>query len=72
MNHNTIIIFGDIIKLFKSVFFRLRKDLRRTKALLKDAQATMERSKTESSTKVVMRQLRNQVSSENIKLTFLI
>jgi hypothetical protein len=71
MNHNTI-RFGDIIKLFKSVFFRLRKDLRRTKALLKDAQATMERSKTESSTKVVMRQLRNQVSSENIKLTFFI
>ena len=45
----------------ETLFSRLRKDLRRTKALLRDAQAAVERTKTESSSKVVLRQLRNQV-----------
>jgi hypothetical protein len=45
----------------KKKYFRLRKDLRRTKALLKDAQSAVERSKAESSSKVVLRQLKNQV-----------
>lgn len=40
---------------------RLRKDLKRTKALLKDAQMMLERSKGEAPTKSVIRQLRNQV-----------
>ncbi len=42
---------------------KLKKDLKRTKALLKDAQLMIERSKSDSSNKVVMRQLKNQVSS---------
>jgi myosin-18 len=41
---------------------KLKKDLKRTKALLKDAQLMIERSKSDSSNKVVMRQLKNQVS----------
>ncbi len=41
--------------------FKLKKDLKRTKALLKDAQLMVERSRNESSNKVVLRQLRNQV-----------
>ncbi len=40
---------------------KLRKDLKRTKALLKDAQLMIERSRAESSNKVVLRQLKNQV-----------
>jgi myosin-18 len=40
---------------------KLKKDLKRTKALLKDAQLMIERSKSDSSNKVVMRQLKNQV-----------
>ncbi len=40
---------------------KLKRDLKRTKALLKDAQLMVERSKNESSNKVVLRQLRNQV-----------
>merc|ERR1712119_254439 len=40
---------------------KLRKDLKRTKALLKDAQLMVERSRNESSNKVVLRQLKNQL-----------
>lgn len=40
---------------------RLRKDLRRTKALLRDAQTQLERSRGDSPGKTVLRQLRNQV-----------
>ena len=40
---------------------KLKKDLKRTKALLKDAQLMVERSRNESSNKVVLRQLKNQV-----------
>jgi myosin-18 len=40
---------------------RLRKDLRRTKALLRDAQTQLERSRGDSPGKAILRQLRNQV-----------
>jgi myosin-18 len=40
---------------------RLRKDLRRTKALLRDAQTQLERSRADSPGKTVLRQLRNQL-----------
>ena len=40
---------------------KLRKDLKRTKALLKDAQVMIERSRSESSNKSVLRQLKNQL-----------
>ena len=40
---------------------KAKKDLKRTKALLKDAQSQIEKSKTETSNKVVLRQLKNQV-----------
>jgi myosin-18 len=40
---------------------KLKKDLKRTKALLKDAQVMIERSRSEASSKVVLRQLKNQV-----------
>ena len=40
---------------------KLKKDLKRTKALLKDAQAMIERSRNETSNKVVLRQLKNQL-----------
>ena len=50
---------------------KLKKDLKRTKALLKDAQLMIERSKSDSSNKVVMRQLKNQVSWQ-WKLSFYI
>ena len=40
---------------------KLKKDLKRTKALLKDAQLMVEKSRNESSNKVVLRQLKNQV-----------
>ncbi len=40
---------------------KLRKDLKRTKALLKDAQLMVDRSRAESSNKVVLRQLKNQL-----------
>lgn len=41
---------------------KLKKDLKRSKALLKDAQSAMEKSNQESSSKVVIRQLKNQVT----------
>lgn len=40
---------------------RLRKDLRRTKALLRDAQTQLERSRGDSPGKAILRQLRNQL-----------
>ena len=40
---------------------KLKRDLKRTKALLKDAQLMVEKSRNESSNKVVLRQLKNQV-----------
>jgi myosin-18 len=43
---------------------KLKKDLKRTKALLKDAQLMIERSRSDTSNKVVMRQLRNQVTKK--------
>ena len=44
---------------------KLKKDLKRTKALLKDAQVMIERGRNESSNKSVLRQLKNQVSWTN-------
>lgn len=40
---------------------RLKRDLKRTKALLRDAQAQLERSKGDSSSKAALRQLKNQL-----------
>ena len=42
---------------------KLKKDLKRTKALLKDAQMMIEKSQNEGTSKVIMRQLKNQVGS---------
>ena len=47
---------------------KLKKDLKRTKALLKDAQLMVEKSRNESSNKVVLRQLKNQVSDSTISI----
>ena len=44
---------------------KLKKDLKRTKALLKDAQVMIDKSRNETSNKVVLRQLKNQVRSSN-------
>ena len=43
---------------------KLKKDLKRTKALLKDAQLMLEKSQNEGTNKVIMRQLKNQVQME--------
>ena len=40
---------------------KLKKDLKRTKALLKDAQLMLDKSQNEGTSKVIMRQLKNQV-----------
>ena len=40
---------------------KLKKDLKRTKALLKDAHHVVENSQSEGTTKVIVRQLKNQV-----------
>lgn len=40
---------------------RLRKDLRRTKALLRDAQTMIERYRADGTSRAVLRQLRNQL-----------
>lgn len=48
---------------------KLKKDLKRTKALLKDAQLMVERSKSDSSNKVVMRQLKNQLEDAEFAKT---
>lgn len=46
---------------------KLKRDLKRTKALLKDAQLMVEKSRNESSNKVVLRQLKNQVRQSKFK-----
>ena len=46
---------------------KLKRDLKRTKALLKDAQLMVEKSRNESSNKVVLRQLKNQVRKSSLK-----
>jgi myosin XVIII len=48
---------------------KLKKDLKRTKALLKDAQLMIERSKSDSSNKVMMRQLKNQLEDAEFAKT---
>lgn len=42
---------------------KLKRDLKRTKALLKDAHSQLERARSETPSKVLLRQLRNQVTS---------
>ena len=42
-------------------FYRLKRDLKRTKALLRDAQTMLERSKGDSTGKAALRQLKNQL-----------
>merc|ERR1712051_298040 len=46
---------------------KLKRDLKRTKALLKDAQLMVEKSRNESSNKVVLRQLKNQLEDAEFK-----
>ena len=41
---------------------KLKRDLKRTKALLKDAHLFMEKNQQDGTNKVIMRQLKNQVS----------
>ncbi|GAB6030070.1 Myosin XVIIIA, variant 2 [Chamberlinius hualienensis] len=48
---------------------RLRKDLKRTKALLKDAQLMLERNKGDSATKAAIRQLKNQLEDAEFART---
>ena len=48
---------------------KLKKDLKRTKALLKDAQLMAERSRGDSSSKVVLRQLKNQLEDAEFART---
>ncbi len=75
-----MVIFFENIWTFKNVIFlirstdeeqvlKLRKDLKKTKALLKDAQSMLERSRAESSNKVVLRQLRNQLEDADFART---
>lgn len=45
----------------EALLHRLKRDLRRTKALLRDAQTMLERQKADSPTKAILRQLRNQL-----------
>lgn len=45
----------------QEMLHKLRRDLKRTKALLRDAQATIEQSRTDTPNKALIRQLRNQV-----------
>ena len=40
---------------------KLKRDLKRTKALLKDAQLYMEKNQNDGTNKVIVRQLKNQV-----------
>ena len=48
---------------------KLKKDLKRTKALLKDAQLMADRSRGDSSSKVVLRQLKNQLEDAEFART---
>ena len=45
----------------EEVLTKLRRDLKRTKALLKDAQMYMEKNQSDGTNKVIVRQLKNQV-----------
>ena len=45
----------------EELVFKLKKDLKRTKALLKDAQMYMDKNQTDGTSKVIVRQLKNQV-----------
>lgn len=45
----------------QEMLHKLRRDLKRTKALLRDAQATIDQSRTDTPNKALIRQLRNQV-----------
>ena len=44
---------------------KLKRDLKRTKALLKDAHLFMEKNQQDGTNKVIMRQLKNQVNQRN-------
>merc|ERR1719219_2469832 len=48
---------------------KLKKDLKRTKALLKDAQMMIEKSQNEGTNKVVVRQLKNQLEDAEFTRT---
>ena len=45
----------------EDLVIKLKKDLKRTKALLKDAQMFMEKNQSDGTNKVIVRQLKNQV-----------
>ena len=45
----------------EELVIKLKKDLKRTKALLKDAQMYMDKNQTDGTSKVIVRQLKNQV-----------
>lgn len=47
---------------------RLKKDLRRTKALLRDAETVIQKQQSSENSKVTIRQLRNQVSRQLIQM----
>ena len=46
----------------QEAILKLKRDLKRTRALLKDAQSQLEKARSEASSKVQIRQLKNQVS----------
>jgi len=48
---------------------KLKKDLKRTKALLRDAQLIVEKSQNEGTNKVIMRQLKNQLEDAEFART---
>ena len=45
----------------EDLVIKLKRDLKRTKALLKDAHLFMEKNQQDGTSKVIMRQLKNQV-----------
>ena len=47
---------------------KLKRDLKRTKALLKDAHSQLERARSETPSKVLLRQLKNQVHFDLISV----
>ena len=47
---------------------KLKRDLKRTKALLKDAYSQLERARSETPSKVLLRQLKNQVCCQTVSL----
>ena len=50
---------------------KLRKDLKRAKALLKDAHSVAENTQTEGTSNIIMRQLKQQVSTKKNALKIL-